>query len=175
MARTQNNDFKELDQQLKKYAPDTMWKFSKVRLQKQEKAAYINTSVRVAIDLRATQVTMLLQSTSFPCAPDPATTIADILQLRGQQRFDLLAIPMQVLGKRVTGGAHVVADVRLADGSETTKNGERAFATTPLTLFFKNETEFESFEKHIGKKPVLFMCLNGNLDNGEVKVTTVKT
>ena len=176
VARPQRQNAPDLQTLLAKFAPGTTWKFSKVVLQKSEKPQYINTSVRISIDLRASHTTALLQSSQLPLAPEPATTVADVLQLKGQQRFDLMAVPLEVLGQRRTGAGQVVADVRLADGSmlPATAGSEASLATIPLPLFFKSDSEFESFSQHVGKTPLLFMCLNGNVTGGAVTVTTLK-
>ena len=80
---------------------------------------------------------MLPQTMSFPCAANLPTTIADIRQLRGQQGFDLVAVPIHVIWKQATGGAQAVYDVPCAGGSETTKDAEGAFPATPLTFFLE--------------------------------------
>ena len=119
----------------------------------------------------------MLQSSSFPAAPTPTTTIADVLQLNKLQRFDLMAIPSSILDKRCSGAGQIIIDVRLVDGSKDPRSTatEPANATMPLTLFFKNNSEFESFEGHVGRSPILFMALSGNVaDNKEVKVTSIK-
>ena len=51
-----------------------------------DKQAYIHTPCRIAIDLRKSKAQALLQSTSFPQAPVPTITIADVLQLKQMQR-----------------------------------------------------------------------------------------
>ena len=177
VARIQRNNGQELQALLQKFGPGTSWKFSKVVLQKSEKPQYINTSVRIAIDLRASHATALLQSTQLPNAPEPATTVADVLRLRGQQRFDLMAVPTEVLNCRRTAASQVVADIRLADGSTVRDKqgaGEEALATVPLTLFFKNDADFATFELHVAKTPLLFMSLSGTIASGAVCVATVK-
>ena len=176
VARVQKRNDPELLALHKKFAPGTLWRFSRVRLNKTEKPQYINTSCRIAIDLRASQATALLQSSLFPSLPEPATTIADILLLKNQQRFDLMAVPTEVLSHRRTGAAQVVADVRLVDGSADprSQSAGQVLATIPLTLFFKNDAEFAAFQNYIGKTPLLFVCLNGNAKGGEMQVTTLK-
>ena len=59
----------------------------------------------------------MLQSTRFPTAPEPVTTIAAILQLKDPQRFDLMAVPARILDKRRSGVGQVIVDVHLAEGS----------------------------------------------------------
>ena len=117
VARIKKKDENELKMLRNKFAPDTAWSFTKVCLEKSEKPQYIHTACRIAIDLRASTTTLLLQSSRFPKTPTPVTTIADILTLKKQQRFDVMAVPTKVLEKRSTRGGVVVADVRLADGS----------------------------------------------------------
>ena len=163
-----------LEPYLRKFTQGSVWRVSKVRLQKAEKPCYINTSVRVAIDLRNTHTTMMLQSPSFPRAPEPNTSIKDILGLKQQQRFDLMAVPTVVLKQRVTGASQVVADIQLADGSCIDKEGQQVYATMPLTMFFQDSTEFTSFKLHVGTTPLLFSCLNGNVERGKVSVSTLK-
>ena len=112
-----NKDEEELKKLMLKFAPDTAWRFTKARLVTNEKPQYINTSCRIATDLRVSTVTALLQRSRFPKAPTPTTSIADILKLKEQQRFDLMVVPTAVLNKRNSGASLVVVDVRLADGS----------------------------------------------------------
>ena len=157
-----------------KFLVDTAWRFTKVRLVTSEKPQYINTSCRIAIDLRASKATALLQSTRFPKTPTPITTIADILTLKKQQRFDLMAVPIEVMQKRRTGGSLVVADVRLADGSVDAQATGTTHKTMPITLFFKGDARFDTFERCISRTPLLFFHLNGYLKNEAVEVATLK-
>ena len=53
----------------------------------------------------------------FPEAPEPTTTIADVLQLKQIQRFDLMAIPTEIIDERTSGTGMRIADVRLVDGT----------------------------------------------------------
>ena len=118
----------------------------------------------------------MLQSTSFPEAPVPTCTIADILQLQQMQRFDLMAISAKIINERRSGGGMCIADVRLVDGSKQagTTATEHEYASLPLTLFFKGEAELASFKNNIGRTPVLYMSLSGSRKDGKVQVTTVK-
>ena len=79
VARMQKKNEDELKKLMSKFAPDTAWRFTKVRLLTTEKPQYIHTSCRIAIDLRASTTTALLRYTRFPKTPTPITTIADIL------------------------------------------------------------------------------------------------
>ena len=175
VARIQKNDHNELRQQKDHFFVGSTWKFSKITLLTSEKAQYIHTGCRVVIDLRKSKAVALLQSMSLPTTPSPSTTIADILQLRKQQRFDIMAIPAAVLNRRRSGAGQVIADIRLIDGSKDKRTSDEAVAALPLTLFFANDTEFEAFEAHVGCNPLLFMALNGYVaDDRTVQVRTVK-
>ena len=160
---------------LQRFAPGATWRFSKARLVTSEKPQYNSTACRIAIDLRASRSTPLLQSTLFPSAPSPTTTIAAVLQLKHQQRFDIMAVPAAVLDKRRSGAGNIIADVRLVDGSiDPRAEPEKTFASMPLTLFFDNDKSFGEFEEHVGRTPLLFMCLNGNVSEGTLQVTTLR-
>ena len=177
VAKLQKQDKKELQQMHLRFAVGSTWKFASVKLL-DEKTAYVHTACRVVFDLRKTKATAMLQSTSIPKAPSPPTTIADVLQLKQMQRFDLMAIPAAILDTRRSGAGMHIADVRLIDGSVDPRNAapERVNAALPLTLFFKNAETFESFKQHVGRSPVLFMCLSGYIDknDSQVKITTLK-
>lgn len=176
VAKLQKQDKKELQQLHQRFPVGSTWKFTAVKLL-EDRASFVHTACRITIDLRKTTPTAMLQSASFPKAPTPVTTIADILQLKQMQRFDLMAIPAAILSERRTGAGQTVADIRLIDGSKNSRapETEPANATLPLTLFFKNNEEFIAFKCHVGSSPVLFMCLSGQVDkeNG-VKVITLK-
>ena len=176
VAKLQKKDKEELKQVLKRFANNTTWKFTNVKLL-DDKSAYIHTTCRITIDLRKTTATAMLQSASFPPTPCPTTTIADILKLKQMQRFDLMAIPETILAERRSGTGQNIADVRLTDGSKDPrdKTDTPANATIPVTLFFKSNEEFAVFKECIGCTPLLFMCLAGNLGTDKkVNVTTVK-
>ena len=160
-----------------KFRKDTVWKFSRIKLT-EEKSQYIHTPCRIVIDLRNSVAQPVLQSRPFPRAPVPTCTIANVLELKQMQRFDLMAIPVQVLDKRRTGAGQLVADVRLVDGSTrpAVDGAEVRNAALPLTIWFKGEGDFASFEARVGCKPVVFYCLAGSRDSksGKVQVTTLK-
>jgi len=165
VAKLQKKDKKELQQVLNRFAVNTTWKFTAVKLL-DEKSAFIHTTCRITIDLRKTTATAMLQSAWFPRTPCPTTTIADILTLKQMQRFDLMAIPDTILDERRSGAGQHIADVRLIDGSKDPRDkaDAPANATIPVTLFFKGNDEFAVFKEHIGCTPLHFMCLAGNLD-----------
>ena len=118
----------------------------------------------------------MLQSRAFPQAPEPTVTIADVLQLKQMQRFDLMAIPSKIIDERTSGTGLRIADVRLVDGSKQPGSTatEHAYASLPLTLFFKSEAELVSFKNNIGQTPLLFMALSCNFKNGQTEIITVK-
>ena len=85
VAKLQKKDKKELQQVLKRFAVDTTWRFTAVKLL-DDKSAFIHTTCRITIDLRKSMATAMLQSTPFPRTPCPVTTTADILELEPMQR-----------------------------------------------------------------------------------------
>ena len=155
-----------------RFATGTVWRFSKVTLFTGEKAQYLHTACRIAIDLRSSRTARMLQSMRFPIAPEPLTTIAATLQLKHQQRFDLMAVPTTILEQRRSGAGQLIIDVRLADGS--THPESDSCATMPLTIFFNSNAQFEDFRQHVGCNPLLFMCLHGELGQQGVGVRTIK-
>jgi hypothetical protein len=173
VAKLQRKDKTELKQLQDRWKIGTTWRFKALTLLN-EKPAFIHTSCRIAIDLRKSQAQALLQSTSFPQAPLPTVTIADVLQLTQMQRFDLMAIVAKILDERKAGTGMIVADVRLVDGSKDNDSTTTEFAALPLTLFFKDAAELTSFKQYVGKKPLLFMCLTGSKKDGKVSVATIK-
>jgi hypothetical protein len=173
VAKLQRKDKTELKQLQDRWKTGTTWRFKALTLLN-DKPAYIHTSCRIAIDLRKSQAQALLQSTSFPQAPLPTVTIADVLQLTQMQRFDLMAIVAKILDERKAGTGMIVADVRLVDGSKDNDSTTTEYAALPLTLFFKDAAELTSFKQYVGKKPLLFMCLTGNKKDGKVSVATIK-
>ena len=167
-------DKAELKKIQDRWQTGTTWKFKAIKLLN-EKSPFIHITCRVTIDLRNSQVQALLQSTGFPEAPVPTITIADVLQLRQMQRFDFMAIPAGIIAERGSKTGMRIADVRLVDGSkQTSTTTECAYASLPLTLFFKNETELNLFKNNIGSTPMLFMCLSGTRKPDRVEVSTIK-
>ena len=171
VAKSQKKDKNELKAIASRWKIGTTWKIGNVTLLK-EKSAYIHTPCRIAIDLRKTSAQALLQSTDFPQAPVPTTTIAEILQLKQMQRFDLMAIASKILEERKSGAGMNIVDVRLVDGSKQETATE--YASLPLTLFFKDAAELTTFKHCVGKTPLLFMCLTGDSKDGKVSVATIK-
>ena len=86
----------------------------------------------------------------------PTVTIADVLQLKQMQRFDLMAIAAKIIQERASTTGMQIADVRLVDGSGRTDTG---YASLPVTLFFRDAAELTSFKNDVGKKPMLFLSL----------------
>jgi len=137
VAKLQRKDKTELKQIQNRWQTGTVWKFKSTKLLS-DKPSFIHTSCRIQIDLRKSQAQAMLQSTSFPVAPVPTVTIADILQLKQAQHFDLMAVPAKIMNERTSGTGMRIADVRLVDGSSQTHDNatEHAYASLPLTLFF---------------------------------------
>ena len=145
VARLQKNDKNELKALARRWQIGTVWRFTTLTLLSGDKPAFIHTPCRITIDLRKAKATALLQSTSFPQAPVPTATIADILELKQMQRFDLMAITTKILEERKSGTGMIIADVRLVDGSKQASNTTE-YASLPLTLFFKEAAELNTFK-----------------------------
>ena len=173
VAKLQKKDKTELKAIADRWQVGTTWRLKALKLHN-DKPAYIHTTCRVAVDLRKAQAQALLQSTSFPQTPVPTVTIADVLQLKQMQRFDLMAIPATIIDERKSGAGMNIADIRLVDGSKRSDSNTTEYASLPLTLFFKDATELTTFKKCVGKTPLLFMCLHGNFKDGKVSVATLK-
>ena len=174
VAKVVKGDKSELMRFADRWQCGTTWRFKGITLLN-DKPAYIHTTCRIAIDLRNSKAQALLQSTSFPQAPVPNVTIADVLQLQQLQRFDLMAVPATILQERKASAGMHVADVRLVDGSKQTDSTTTEYASLPLTLFFKDARELTLFKGAVDeKKPLLFMCLAGNSQDGKVQVNTIK-
>ena len=175
VAKLQKNDKAELKKIQDRWQTDTTWKFKTIKILN-EKPAFIHTPCRIVVDLRKSMSEQTLQSNVFPDAPEPTATIADVLQLKQMQRFDLMAIPTEIIDERTSGTGMRIADVRLVDGTKQTQSNttEQAYASLPLTLFFKNETELSSFKSNIGQTPLLFMSLSCNCKNAQIEVVAIK-
>lgn len=171
VAKLTKKDEPELNKLQRKFATGTTWKFKTVKLL-DDKQAWIHTSCRITIDIRKSHVVSVLQSPHFPLAPEPTCNIADVLQLKHVQRFDLMAVPKEILDERSTSTGKVVFDVRLVDGS---KNANDEYSSLPLTVFLKQGSEATEFKLSVGTEPRLFMCLQGSAEkDGKVKIATVK-
>ena len=167
VAKLIKKDEPELNKLQRKFATGTTWKFKTVKLL-DDKQAWIHTSCRITIDIRKSRVVSVLQSPHFPLAPEPTCNIADVLQLKHVQRFDLMAVPKEILDERSTSTGKVVFDVRLVDGS---KNANDEYSSLPLTVFLKQGSEAAEFKLSVGTEPRLFMCLQGSAEkDGKVKI-----
>ena len=136
VAKLQKKDKTELKAMADRWQTGTTWKFTALTLLN-DKPAYIHTPCRIAIDLRKTKAQALLQSTSFPPTPVPTVTIADVLQLKQMQRFDIMAIAAKIMDERRSGAGILIADVRLVDGSKQDDSNTTEYASLPLTFFSK--------------------------------------
>ena len=173
VAKLQRKDKSELQKMAVRWQLGSTWRFTVITLLN-DKPAYIHTPCRIAVDLRKSKAQALLQSISFPLAPVPTVTIADILQLKEMQRFDLMAIAAKILEERQASHGLQIIDVRLVDGSKQSNGDTTEYASLPITLFLKDATELTLLKSGIGKKPMLFMCLSGICKDGQVHVTTIK-
>ena len=124
VAKLQNQNYEGLKTLQKRFPEGSTWKFQGLKLLN-EKPAFVHTSCRIAIDLRKSKTEATLQSASFPPAPVPTCNIADILQLRQTQRFDLMAIPATIIEERKSGASLMEA---------TTRQSVRSTSTLPLHL-----------------------------------------
>ena len=79
VAKLQKKDYTELKKIQDRFQTGTVWKFGTIKLLN-EKASYVHTACRITVDLRQSKASAMLQSTSFPEAPVPTCTIADILK-----------------------------------------------------------------------------------------------
>ncbi len=112
-----------------------------------------------------------MQSPKFPLAPEPNRTIADILQVTETQRFDLTVMIREIMQERTSQQGLRIMDMRLVDGSRIREE----YASLPITMFFRNVSEAESFKKYfVERKPMNLMCLQGTYKDDQVAVTPVK-
>ena len=121
-----------------------------------------------------------IRSTLFPPRRssdlDPACRIADILLLTQTQRFDLLAVPSEIMDERRNSLTNLpIADVRIKDTSAMDMDGS-ASSSLPITIFFTSNMDMVSFKQHVGKTALLFMCLQGHMGDGasQLQVKTIK-
>lgn len=135
----------------------TTWKFHSSRLL-EEKQAFIHTLCRVVIHLRRSGAASVPQSPNMPLTPQPTTTVAEALQFKHTQRFDLIAIPKGILDEHSTRTGMDVCDERLVDGSKT--QGEHA--SLPLTPCFGSNGELDASKVNAKSISLLFMCLQGS-------------
>ena len=171
VVKMQRNSKTEFQEQMNKWKVNTVWKFKGIMLEKGEKSAYINSQVRIAINLRKTDASAMLQSGTFPATPEPTTTVKDIFALREYQRFDIICLVKEITDERQASG-QIVCDCRLVDGS-TMDDG--TFACLPLTIWFPDRESVQSFKECVDNKTAIcFMALQGRVEQGVVNVTTVK-
>ena len=85
-----------LEEMKDRFALGTTWRFTKIIFFTGENPQYLHT----VCNLRLSTAARLLQSTRFPTAPEPVTTIVAVLKLQDSQRFDLMAVPADILVQR---------------------------------------------------------------------------
>ena len=66
VAKPSRSDPGDLQKLVQRFAKGTVWRFPTVHLHENEKPQFIHTRARIAIDLRASKTTKLLQSAAFP-------------------------------------------------------------------------------------------------------------
>ena len=130
----------ELKKVQDKFVDSSVWKLTKVHFV-DDKANYINSPIKLVIDLSKTTCTFLMTAPiPLPAAPTPPAWIKDILTMRIQtgqiQKFDAVGVVSfsQVRYGQTPKGMAAIVDVQVVDGSETSdgKKAELAF-----TLFHR--------------------------------------
>lgn len=171
VAKMQSQDKGELKKLMETtWNENAVFRLTDISLHK-EKPTFVHTNCRLVIDLRKTKKTALMQSPKFPLAPEPNRTIADILQVTETQRFDLTVMIREIMQERTSQQGLRIMDMRLVDGSRIREE----YASLPITMFFRNVSEAESFKKYfVERKPMNLMCLQGTYKDDQVAVTPVK-
>ena len=170
IVRMQRGKQEELVEFKKKFNINTFWRLDKIVLDKQEKTAYIHTEPKIAIDMRKTNVKSMLQSTIFPAVPEPSISVSDILVIKEYQRFDLVAVVIEMTRESVTN-AGIVCDCSLVDGSKTENSN---YARLPITIWCANREQLELLKETIKTTPITLIALQGRIEKGTVYVSTVK-
>ena len=176
VAKQGKKDHSDIKAMATRWQIGTTWKFTTFP-HLNEKPAYIHTACRIAVDLRKAKATSLATLATFPQAPVPTATIADILELQQMQRFDLMALVSEIMQERGTGKGMKIVDARLVDGSKQPSDTQQLsadYASLPLTLFFRDAQELDAFKQCVGKIPLIFMCLAGGMKDGGISVSTIK-
>ncbi len=152
----------EVQAALKKFPPMTAWKLSSVGLDSRQQDAFVHTSVRVVVDLKRTTCTPVLKSspeeTSLASAPAPATTVADMMNIKSQRCFDVMAVVHSVSETRTPAGHPPVASVHLVDGTQTSNS-----KTAEAVIAVWGSTNIELCRSHKGQ-PLLFLNVAGKFD-----------
>ena len=170
VARMQRGKHQEITDLQKKFGINTIWKLDSLVLDKQEKTAYIHTEPKIAINVRATGVKSMLQSTTFPSAPEPSISLSDILCLKEYQRFDATVLITEITRESITP-AGIVCDCTLVDGSKTE---DGAYARMPISIWSNNNEKLALLKDTVKATPITLIGLQGRIDKGTVYVSTVK-
>ena len=113
---------KKLDEAVKKFKNGDMFLLSKIRLNAKAKPDYIDSDIKLEVDLDGTKATPVLQGqVDLPMHATPKATCAQILKVHGKRRFDIMAIVRSVSEpkERTTpSGRKMVTDITLVDGSD---------------------------------------------------------
>ena len=121
---------------------------------------YISSPVKVAVDLRTTKFTPILQGLHEHLVVGSPTTLADIVQLPdGRQRFDVTAVARPVGEARQVAtkfGQRVAQEILLRDGPMLVNEQPAEIRTT---LFFETSAAQRGFTDSLAREPVLtFFC-----------------
>ena len=113
----------------KKFKVGSVFRTQKVTFL-EEKPQYIHTPFKLVLDLRSTQLTMLLTAPcEIPSQPSPPSEVADIVSIKteGAHRFDItgLCTMSEVRYHDTARGYRAIADIEVVDGS-ITSNGKKA-------------------------------------------------
>ena len=119
-----------------KFKDQSIWKVSKVSLTN-DKALYNGAPIKVVIDMNATVMQPVLQSTvSMPSRATPHEGLATVLESPNNQRVDVLALIVSVERERAATTPHgqrKIVDVTIRDHS-----GDAGASECEFTIFFKD-------------------------------------
>ena len=170
VARMQRGKHQEITDLRKKFCINTVWRLDGLVLDKQERTAYIHSEPKIAINMRSTKHTALLQSTAFPPAPEPSVSLSEVISIKEYQRFDLTALVTEVTRENTTN-AGIVCDCMLVDGS---KADDGTYARMPITIWPPSNEQLVLLKETIKRTPITLIGLQGRIEKGTVYVTTVK-
>ena len=148
---------------LKKYTEGARFVFKDIAFAKDSKAAYLSAPKRGVVNLQNTSAEAIHGSLDASAVqPCPTGTVAEKLELRLNQRFDITVLLKTVSALRDCGSGRQCFDVELIDGS-TNKD---KLQTMQVTLF-KNEQSAPEFHASArdwmtAKEPVTFLQLQGS-------------
>ena len=167
----------EIDAAKAQFQKGSVWKLTNVRLASDEKKEYMHAPFKVVVDLRNSTFTPVLQSLlTMPSAPDPPSSVTDVLEFSKTQRFDLTALISKISDARhvtTKQGLRQVVDVTVLDGTKGTSGN---VAEIDFCMWFSQDTakSLEDLrELATGQRPVTFFALAGAVGkSGKVEVST---